>query len=85
MTETESRNSNSDANSEQSLKASRGVADSTTRRFGAPPTLRLAEFSFKHSKADSPSRRVSDSPTRRVGELATPPHCHVPLKKQAEN
>jgi hypothetical protein len=48
--------------------------DSLTRRVGESPPLRLAEFSFKHSKADSatprlsPSQRVIDSPTRRVGE-----------------
>jgi hypothetical protein len=53
-----------------------------TPRLGESPPLRLAEFSFKHSKADSPtcqvgesatprlspSQRVTDSPTWRVGE-----------------
>jgi hypothetical protein len=37
---------------------SRGVSDSLTRRVRESPILRLAEFSFKHSKDDSPSRRV---------------------------
>jgi len=33
---------------------------------------RCRKFSFKHSIADSPSRRIGDSPTRRVGELVLP-------------
>jgi hypothetical protein len=32
---------------------------------------RLTEFSFKHSKADLPSQRVSNSLTSRVEELPT--------------
>jgi hypothetical protein len=60
------------------------------------PTLRLAEFSFKHSKAESESRRLRDSASRgvvfrlrispqirsqkRKGWKKNPPHCHVPLK-----
>ncbi len=36
-------------------------SDSLTGRVGESPTLRLAEFSFEHSKAGSPTRRVGES------------------------
>jgi hypothetical protein len=67
---------------------SRGVSDSPTRPVKESPTLRIAEFSFKHSKADSPTRRVRelstpwlaksesqqlpDSPSRQVRNSPTP-------------
>jgi hypothetical protein len=37
--------------------------DSLTCRFGESPTHQLAEFSFKHSKADSMTPRVGESAT----------------------
>jgi hypothetical protein len=43
-----------------------GVSDSPTCRVGELATPRLAEFSFKHSKAESESRRLPDSASRRV-------------------
>ncbi len=61
------------------LAYSQNTLKELSRRVGESTTLRLAEFSFKHSKAesesqkfpDSPSQRVSDSPTRQVGESST--------------
>ncbi len=35
---------------------------------GESATPRLAEFSFKHSKADSATPRLTESESRRVGE-----------------
>jgi hypothetical protein len=59
-----------------------GKSSSSTPRVGESQTLLLAEFSFKHSKADSLtgesgsrglpdllSRRVSDSLSQRVADL----------------
>ncbi len=40
-------------------------SDSLTHQSDSP-TWRLAKFSFKHSKATSPTRRVADSPSRGV-------------------
>jgi hypothetical protein len=67
--------------------ATPGLTTATPRLIGKSLALRLTEFSFKHSKADSltlrvgesvshrlddlPSQRVADSPTYRVGELLT--------------
>ncbi len=45
-----------------------GVSDSPSQGVADSPTLRLAEFSFKHSKADSPTRRVRESVTPRLAE-----------------
>ncbi len=39
-----------------------------THRVGESPTLRLAESSFKHSKADFPTPRLAESESCRVGE-----------------
>ncbi len=39
-----------------------------SRRLAESGSLRLAEFSFKHSKADSSTQRVRESSTPRVGE-----------------
>ncbi len=50
------KNSNSDSPTDQ--------GDSPTRQVGESPALRLAEFSFKHSKAESKSRRLAESGSR---------------------
>jgi hypothetical protein len=42
--------------------------DSLTRRVEELATLRLAKFSFKHSKANSPTRQVGKSSTPRLVE-----------------
>jgi hypothetical protein len=57
------------------LAMSRGVDDSPTCRVGESKTLRIAKFSFKHSKADSPTQASWGgvvTATRLVGESATP-------------
>ncbi len=48
---------------------------SLTRRFGELATPRLAEFSFKHSKADSPTHRAGESSTPRLAESES---CRLP-------
>jgi hypothetical protein len=42
-------------------KFEKRLPDSLTHRVGELMTLRLAEFSLKHSKADFPTRRVGKS------------------------
>jgi hypothetical protein len=49
------------------------LAESGSRRLPDSPS-----FSFIHSKADSPARRVGEDPIS-AKTPENPPHCHVPL------
>jgi hypothetical protein len=48
----------------QTLNKSMVIAHYITWQVGASPTLRLAEFSFKHSKTDSPIPRLAEFGSR---------------------
>ncbi len=74
------KNSNSDSPTHHSDSptpepGSRRLSDSPSRGVSDFPTGSrwLSEFSFKHSKADSPTRRIGESATPRLGELESHP------------